>query len=136
MRQYIRHPTDMPIEYDIEDVAVNKNQRLNDIGKGGLSFHAVDFIEPGTKIKMRFSVHEPVYETEGMVVWCFKNKDKYQVGVQFSNINTEYHIRMIEQIYYIEQYRKEVLEQEGRQLTSKEAAAEWIKKYAKDFPRE
>ncbi|MBN1290371.1 MAG: PilZ domain-containing protein [Candidatus Latescibacteria bacterium] len=136
MRQYIRHPTDMPIEYDIEDVTVNKDQRLNDIGKGGLSFHAENQIDPGTRIKMRFPIHEPVFETEGIVVWCFKNKDKYQIGVQFSNINTEYHIRMIEQIYFIEQYKNEVLKNEGRELSNKEAAAEWISKYAKDFPRE
>jgi hypothetical protein len=41
---------------------------------------------------------------------------------------------MIEQICHIEHYRQEVLRVEGRKLSSKEAASEWISKYARDFP--
>jgi len=43
-------------------------------------------------------------------------------------------VRMIEQICYIEHYRKEVLLNEGRRITSEQAALEWIEKYAQDFP--
>jgi hypothetical protein len=42
---------------------------------------------------------------------------------------------MVEQIYHIEQYKLRVWEQEHRQLTSEQAAAEWIKKYADTFPK-
>ncbi len=42
---------------------------------------------------------------------------------------------MIEQVCYIEQYRKEVLKKEGRKLSGEEAAMEWVEKYAKDSPR-
>jgi len=41
---------------------------------------------------------------------------------------------MIEQICHIDHYRKEVLEREGRQLSSAEAAMEWVTKFAQDFP--
>jgi hypothetical protein len=41
---------------------------------------------------------------------------------------------MIEQICHIEHYRKEVKLAEGRELSSEEAADEWIKRYAGDFP--
>ena len=136
MRQYIRHPTDLPIEYDIEEIVAPKKQNLNDVSRGGLSFRTDIYIETGSVIKIRFPIREPVYEAEGIVVWCRKNKDHYQVGVQFSNVNAEYHIRMIEQIYYIEEYKKEILEKEGRTLSGKEAAVEWISKYAKNFPHE
>jgi hypothetical protein len=41
---------------------------------------------------------------------------------------------MIEQICHIEHYRKEVKLVEGRELSSEEAADEWITRYAGDFP--
>jgi hypothetical protein len=41
---------------------------------------------------------------------------------------------MVEQVCAIEQYRGEVLENEGRELTAQEAAAEWIGRYAGRFP--
>jgi hypothetical protein len=41
---------------------------------------------------------------------------------------------MIEQICYIEEYKKDVLESEGRILTGREAAIEWIAKHADSFP--
>jgi len=42
---------------------------------------------------------------------------------------------MVEQLCYIERYRREVREKEGRELDSSSAAAEWIAKYAANFPR-
>jgi hypothetical protein len=41
---------------------------------------------------------------------------------------------MIEQICHIESYRRDVAQQEGRQLTTEEAAVEWISRYASSFP--
>ena len=41
---------------------------------------------------------------------------------------------MIEQICHIEHYRAEVEGKEGRELSSQEAAKEWISSYAGDFP--
>lgn len=78
-------------------------------------------------------VREPPFETTGTIVWCRLVNSHYDVGVQFADANTEFSVRMIEQICYIQRYRKEVLEQ-GRQLSEAEAALEWVTKYAKDFP--
>ena len=41
---------------------------------------------------------------------------------------------MVEQVCPIEQYRHEMLKNEGRTLSSEEAALEWIQKYAPQFP--
>ena len=134
MRQFIRHPTDMPIEYDIGDVAVNKKEYLNDISHGGLSFRSNIYIEPGSVINIRIPIHKPVFNAKGIVVWCRKNDGYYEVGVEFEEGKTEYGVRMVEQVCYIEHYKNEIWEKEGRKLSGTEAAAEWIKKYAKDFP--
>ena len=135
MRQFIRHPTDMPIKYDIGDVAVNKKEYLNNISHGGLSFRSNIYIEPGSVIDIRIPIRKPVFKAKGIVVWCRKNDGYYEVGVEFEEGKTEYGVRMVEQVCYIEHYKKEIWEKEGRKLSGTEAAAEWIKKYAKDFPR-
>jgi hypothetical protein len=41
---------------------------------------------------------------------------------------------MVEQVCHIEHYRNEVLALEGRRLSTKQAAEEWIKKYSASFP--
>ena len=54
--------------------------------------------------------------------------------LDFEEKDKEYAMRLIEQACYIEEYRKEVLSIQGRQLSEEEAAKEWIDKYASAFP--
>ena len=137
MRQFIRHPTDIPIQYDHPDVSVNHDEPLNDIGEGGLSFRSCRYLEPGSDITVRIPVHHQAFEGKGTIVWSRKrpNEECWDIGVRFEDEASEYRLRMIEQVCYIEHYRKEALEKEGRDLSSAEAAAEWVKKYAGNFPR-
>ncbi|MEQ8937648.1 MAG: PilZ domain-containing protein, partial [Gammaproteobacteria bacterium] len=44
-------------------------------------------------------------------------------------------LRMVEQLCHIEHYRNEIARVEGRELSSEQAAQEWISKYAESFPR-
>ncbi len=135
MRQYIRHPTDIPINFDFVDVVHDKKDFLNDISEGGLSFRSCTYLEPGTELLVKIPVHTPVFEEKGVVVWNAKNEDCWDVGVKFIDDASDFRLRMIEQVCHIEHYRKEVREKEGRDLSGSEAAAEWIQKFAKDFPR-
>jgi hypothetical protein len=41
---------------------------------------------------------------------------------------------MVEQVAYIESYKKQVREREGRTITGEQAAFEWIARYADSFP--
>jgi hypothetical protein len=63
-----------------------------------------------------------------------ESADSYVTGVSFYSKNDAFRMRMLEQICHIEVYRKAVLANEGRELTSEEAAAEWIACYAASFP--
>ena len=69
-----------------------------------------------------------------MVVWSHFQRGYYQVGVEFDEHTTKFALRMVEQVCHIEQYRKEVLETEGRYLSHEKAAVEWIARYASKFP--
>ena len=137
MRQYIRHPSEMPIQYRLNAAKARNGkhlQKLHDISSGGLSFHADEKIEPGNSVHIEIEVRPPPFSADGIVVWCHKENDGYQIGLRFDDSDVEYSLRMIEQLCYIEQYRNEILQKEGRQLSSEQAAAEWISQFAADFP--
>lgn len=135
MRQFIRHPTDIPIDYSVHDMPGDLRENLQNINEGGLCFGTHSEIRSGTTIQIAIPVCDPPFRAEGKVVWCHRNDDHYSVGVKFEDSATEFAIRMVEQICHIEQYKKDILKDEGRALSSEEAAAEWISNYAKDFPR-
>jgi hypothetical protein len=55
--------------------------------------------------------------------------------MRFHGAVSEFALRMVEQLCHIEQYRLEILQRDGRWLTSEAAAAEWINRFAGQFPR-
>lgn len=134
MRQYIRHPAEVPIEYRVLGVDHAKSNVLKNISQGGLCFNADQQLEPGAGIRLRIPVQDPPFEVVGVVRWCRPVRDGYDVGVEFADAADAFAVRMVEQVCHIEQYRSEVLKTEGRKLSGEQAAAEWIQRYAKEFP--
>ena len=134
MRKYIRHPSDIPITYDLVDVVFDQKDYLKNISVGGLCFCSRMCLKEGTTIQIKIPLATPIFEGEGVVIWCHQKDSHYEVGVQFIDENTGFRARMVEQVCHIEHYKREILETEGRELTGEEAAVEWITKFAKDFP--
>lgn len=133
MRQYIRHPTSIPLEFSVDDYQVD-TRTMNNISEGGVSFICKNKIEVGAVIKISIKSIRPDIELIGSVVWNNKlDSGEYLVGVKFTE-SEHYRARMVEQVCYIEEYRKKVLQEEGRELSSEEAANEWISRYASRFP--
>jgi Tfp pilus assembly protein PilZ len=134
MRLYIRHPSDVPIDYQLGDRTDTRRDQLSNFSEGGLCFVAKERIEPGAEIHFAIPIMPPQFHATGVVVWCRKEGDEYMVGVKFTREETAYAVRMVEQLCYIEHYRQSVMEADGRQLSGEEAALEWIEKYADRFP--
>ncbi|MFC1608213.1 PilZ domain-containing protein [Candidatus Latescibacterota bacterium] len=135
MREYIRHPTDIPLNYRLVDVAINDREYLKDVSEGGLAFGSSVHIDPGSKIEICIPLRNPEFEEEGVVVWCRKANGHFDIGVQFENPSSKFRARMVEQVAHIEHYKNEILEKEGRKMSGEEAAQEWIKKFASEFPK-
>lgn len=133
MRRFIRHPSDIPIAYSVAHSG-EASEQLCDVSRGGLCFHSATPVNTGAKIRIEIALENFPFSAEGTVAWCRKDNDDFAVGVSFADESTEYGVRMMEQICHIEQYRSEVLKMEGRNISSEEAAREWIEKYAADFP--
>lgn len=134
MREYIRHPSDIPIEFSLDNTLKKNKELLNNVSEGGLSFQSNLFIEPSSIINVSVPFFKYKMNIKSIVVWCKKNSDYYDIGVEFIDLENEFRARMVEQICYIEHFKKEVYINEGRKLTGEEAAIEWIKKFAKNFP--
>ncbi|GMQ88839.1 MAG: hypothetical protein BMS9Abin09_0277 [Gammaproteobacteria bacterium] len=135
MRSYIRHPSDIPIEYQTDERNTGASQEhLHDISPAGLSFSSARVLNPGTLITIRISSVQPGFEARAQVVWCRREGDSFVTGVAFVERGDLFRARMVEQICYIEHYKAEVLANEGRQLDGEQAAREWIQKFAVDFP--
>ncbi len=134
MRQFIRHPVSIPIEIDKSSRLKNGALHALNIGYGGLAFRCQHTIKLGTVIKIKISCIQPAFEADAKVMWCCKQEDGAEIGVEFLNSDDAFMARMVEQICYIETYKNEVNLKENRTLTTEEAAVEWINKYAANFP--
>lgn len=135
MRQYLRHPTDIPLRYNLTGQRAEKREALRDIGRGGLCFRAHDPIQPGTVLHLAIPLQGPPFEAHATVVWCSRVQGGHDIGVRFEDHETEYVVRIVEQACHIEHYKRTVLKKEGRRLSGEEAATEWIERHAADFPR-
>ena len=109
---------------------------LSQDGRRNDCFRSCHDVPVGASIDIHIAVVSPEVSLKGEVVSCRPVEDGcFEVGVRFSDDGERFKMRMVEQVCHIEHYRREVLENEGRVLTSREAAVEWIRLFAEDFPR-
>lgn len=134
MRSFIRHPSNIPIDFQLEELIAHGTDYLKNISHGGLAFHSKVALKPGTIIRIKIPLVKPVFQAISKVTWCKPEQEQYEIGIQFLDENDVFRARMVEQICHIEQYKQEVWEKEGRRLTSEQAAVEWIAQYANAFP--
>ena len=135
MREFIRHPADVPIQVQSASDGRFEGRAAQNVSFGGLAFSSATAIEPETFITLRLPYLLPVFEVAtARVAWCRNEGTQYVVGVQFQDPEEAFRVRMVEQLLHIESYRREIQQQEGRPLTTEEAAREWIGRYASSFP--
>ncbi|RNE90399.1 PilZ domain-containing protein [Marichromatium sp. AB31] len=134
MRRFLRHPSDIPIHYRLPNRNRRRRNRLCNIGQGGLCFLSCRRLPVGESIQVEIPVAQPPFRAEGVVVWCRPRRGLFEVGVHFATDETSYQLRMVEQVCRIEHYRRRVRITQGRELSSEQAAEEWIRRHAADFP--
>lgn len=131
-RNYIRHPTAIPLQFEL---GIGKHTcAAKDVNEGGLCFVCNKPVKVNQDIKITIQSCEPQFSANGVVKWCSKDGNHFLVGVAFEDDAVKYAVRMVEQVCHIENYRKQLQRETGIALTSEEAAMEWIKKYAANFP--
>lgn len=133
-RRFIRHPSRMPIRFDLHGDAVPRAEYLRNVSEGGLCFASAIALDPGLSICLTIPVFGEQYRVEGRVAWCRPASAQFEIGVSFFSAQDAFCVRMVEQLCYIEDYRQQVAREEGRRLSSEQAALEWIERFADQFP--
>ena len=119
----------------VADVSADsEDTTLTNVSLGGLSFISKQAIKVGQNASVCIPILQQDNYLGGTVVWCEKSNAGYEIGIEFEGSKDVFRLRMIEQICHIEHYRKEVKLVEGRELSSEQAAKEWITRYADGFP--
>lgn len=128
----------MPIQVNLDwaddEDDETTDQTITNVSLGGLAFLSHKPLEILQRVRISIPLIQQENYLVGNVVWCEKSDPGYEIGIEFEHSRDVFRLRMIEQICHIEEYRKEVAQQEGRKLSSQEAAKEWISKFADDFP--
>ncbi|HPN73125.1 MAG TPA: PilZ domain-containing protein [Candidatus Omnitrophota bacterium] len=135
-RKYLRHLLVNPLEFQVDDTESEeeKTHTVN-VSEGGLMFVSRSHVEPGMKIRLNMPLYGKIFHIKARVVHTEKNRESglYNVGVEFVTYSDAFKVKLIEQIYLIEEYRELRSLQLGREMTIQEASQEWIKRYSERF---
>ncbi len=132
-RRYIRHLLVSPLEFQVnDDPSIAEKTHTVDVSEGGLMFVARTPVEVGAMIKLKMPLYGKVFKINAKVVRASKNPDTglFEVGVAFVTYSDAFKVKLIEQIYLIEEYRVLRSLQLGRDMSIQEASKEWIKRYS------
>ncbi len=138
-RRFFRHPSNVPVECRVRERSDFDMHEMRDISHGGIAFVSDRAYDLGDMVELRYPSLTYPESVRGEIVWTAElsggNGGQYINGLRFQDETDHYHGRIVEQICYIEDYRREQREKHGRDITSREAAAEWIAANAADFPK-
>lgn len=127
MRQYVRYPTEIPVEFSLIDGDGVGLYCMRNVSEGGLCFRTGQGIQSGTGVHIAVPLCVPVFEVDGEVAWCQQQADGvYDVGIRFNAPATEFAARMVEQVRGIENYKQRMEREHGRRLTAEQSATEWL----------
>jgi hypothetical protein len=135
MREFIRHPIDIPLIFKLIDQKSEQVVQTKNLSNCGLCFSAPECLEINSVVQISIPSIKPDMNLRARVIWCLRKNKHVDIGVEFLNQKESHRARMVEQVCHIKQYKKKIERQEGRQLSDKEAATEWISKYAHQFPK-
>lgn len=133
-RAYLRHPSELPIRIQCSGQLGQEMRRLRNVSIGGLACRSEEPLEVGSEVSVEIPIGNRPFKARGAVTWCRHAYSCYELGIQFVAHEDAFAARMVEQLCYIERYRREVKEKEGRDIDSATAALEWISKFAASFP--
>lgn len=135
MPKFIHHPADIPIEIiPLDGRAIDKFK--SSLVCGGVACRSTQAHAIGIIVQIRIQLVHPVFEALGIVKWCQKNNNYFELGIAFIEQNNQFKFKMVEQVCHIEHYKSQALIKHGRLLSKEQAAIEWIEKFAANFFQE
>jgi len=131
---FLRHPYDIPIKVFALSPSESPNANFGQVEKIGLVFRSDVSLDINILVKITIPIVEPDFELLAYTCRCLKRGSAYEVGVVLMKEEDVMRVRMVEQICYIEHYRRVESEKVGHLISGNEAALKWVQKYAAKFP--
>ncbi|MFH1791491.1 MAG: PilZ domain-containing protein [Candidatus Omnitrophota bacterium] len=137
-RRFIRHPICYPLEFERPSDKLTERSHTRDIGEGGLMFLSTRRLDAEEVIILKLPLQNKLFKVKAKVEHVSKNKENnalYDVGVSFYRHSDAFKVKLIEQIYLIDEYRALRAVALGRDISFMDASDEWIKHYSERFDR-
>ncbi len=135
-RRFYRHPIGVPITLNTVNEKKEGLSRSIDVSLGGLSFLWPRRLSKGSLIDINIAVKDKLFEIQSKVAYIKEDRKtgKFRTGVCFTDYPSAFMARLAEQMLEIIQYRKNLSQELGQEITEEEAASRGIEKYADKFP--
>lgn len=131
----LRHPGGLATRYSLASETQARIGKLKDLGLGGLGLYCREPLFPGASVEVVVIMSsDGSIALPAIVLWCRSREVFFEVGARFEHTVDPFQARMLEQICYIEAYRRRIWETTGRTPSIDGAALEWIRKFASRFP--
>jgi hypothetical protein len=112
-RKFVRHPAEIPIEYELAGTVSESTHMTKNISFGGLCFQSPVNLEKETIIELRFTSLNPDFRIKGRIAWSAQKGDHYDVGVEFLDQGDARLAKIIEEIIHIKNFQKQVFENDS-----------------------
>lgn len=135
-RSFYRHPINAPIRLKSQRLKEPIRSEARDLSLGGLSFFWGRRMSKGELIEISIAVKDKQFEIRGRVAYSKEDRKsgKFRTGVVFVDSPGAFRAKLAEEALEILEYRKVLSRELGRDVSEEEAAREWIKKFAGQFP--
>lgn len=137
-RHFIRHPICYPMEYEYAPKRIAEKTKTINMSKGGLLFLSKHSLKSGKIIILKLPVRDKTVSVRARVMHASLDAEDshlYNIGVSFYRYSDAFKVKLIEQIYLIDEYRTLRSLQLGHDVNFEEASREWIKRYSKRFAK-
>ena len=137
-RHFIRHQICYPIEFEQAPKKIEEKTKTLNVSEGGLLFLSKYALKPDELIILKLPIQNKVFKIKAKVIHVSKDKETdklFNVCVSFYRYSDAFKVKLIEQIYLIDEYRMLRSLQLGHEMTMQKASEEWIKRYSKRFAK-
>lgn len=137
-RRFIRHPVCYPLEFEHAPGKIKERTKALNVSEGGLLFLSRHPLKKNEIIILKMPLQDKVFRVKAKVMHVTKdseNTDLFNVGVSFYRYSDAFKVKLVEQLYLIDEYRILRSLQLGHELSMQKASEEWIKRYSKRFAR-
>jgi len=137
-RHFIRHPICYPLEFEHASQKIKERTKTLNVSEGGLLFLSKHPLKKKELIILKMPMQGKVFKVKARVMHSTKdseNKSLFNIGVSFYRYSDAFKVKLVEQLYLIDEYRALRSLQLGYELSMQKASEEWIKRYSKRFAR-